>query len=97
MSNLMNPCVELCYNRYGKQYSEECDEICAYAKAVKELKESKKVGHWRVTPMSRTLWCTACNKLMPDCIQPTPYCPFCGAEMIPEGEKSNDSDQIRSF
>ena len=35
----MNPCVDLCYLRYGKEYSEECDETCDYAKAVKELKE----------------------------------------------------------
>lgn len=35
---MFNPCVEHCFNRYGKQYSSECDENCDYAKAVKEKK-----------------------------------------------------------
>lgn len=35
---MFNPCVEHCFNRYGKQYSSECDEYCDYAKAVKEKK-----------------------------------------------------------
>lgn len=38
-------------------------------------------GKWKVTPMSGILWCTACGKLMSDDIQPTPFCPFCGAKM----------------
>lgn len=29
-----NPCFE-CLNRYNRQYSEECDNDCAYAHAVK--------------------------------------------------------------
>ena len=37
----MNPCIELCYLRYGKQYTPECDEFCDYAKAVKENKQLK--------------------------------------------------------
>ena len=35
---MFNPCVEHCFNRYGKQYSSECDGNCDYAKAVKEKK-----------------------------------------------------------
>ena len=33
---MINPCVDLCYTRYGKQYSSDCDDKCEYAKAVKE-------------------------------------------------------------
>lgn len=33
---MINPCVDLCYTRYGKQYSSNCDDKCEYAKAVKE-------------------------------------------------------------
>ena len=29
------PCFE-CLNRYNREYTEECDEICMYAKAIKE-------------------------------------------------------------
>lgn len=40
----MNPCVELCYLRYGKEYSPECNEKCDYAKAVDELKKYQAIG-----------------------------------------------------
>ena len=30
------PCHDHCYLKYGKQYTEECDTTCDYAKAVKE-------------------------------------------------------------
>lgn len=29
-----NPCFE-CLNRYGRQYSKECDEFCDYARILK--------------------------------------------------------------
>ena len=35
----MNPCVNYCYLRFGKQYRPECDEICDYAKAAKKAKQ----------------------------------------------------------
>lgn len=35
---MYNPCFE-CLNRYGKQYSEECDNTCEYAVAVKYIGE----------------------------------------------------------
>lgn len=35
---MFNPCIDHCYLRYGKQYSEECKENCAYAKAVNDIK-----------------------------------------------------------
>lgn len=34
---MYNPCFE-CMNRYGKQYTEECDNTCAYANALSKLK-----------------------------------------------------------
>lgn len=36
----MNPCKDLCYQRYGKQYSKECDKECDFAKAVKRSKKN---------------------------------------------------------
>ena len=35
---MFNPCVEHCYNSYGKQYSPDCGDECEFAKAVKENK-----------------------------------------------------------
>lgn len=35
---MFNPCIDHCYLRYGKQYSKECKENCAYAKAVNDIK-----------------------------------------------------------
>ena len=35
---MFNPCIEHCYNRYGKQYSSDCDTKCEYAKVVSEKK-----------------------------------------------------------
>ena len=29
-----NPCLE-CLNRYNRQYSKECDELCDYARILK--------------------------------------------------------------
>ena len=34
---MYNPCSE-CYNRYCKQYTEECDNTCEYAHALSKLK-----------------------------------------------------------
>ncbi len=34
---MYNPCFE-CLNRYGKQYTEECDNTCEYAHALSKLK-----------------------------------------------------------
>lgn len=36
----LNPCMDLCYIRYGKQYSEKCDDKCEYAHAVKQMKDA---------------------------------------------------------
>lgn len=33
---MYSPCFE-CLNRYGKQYSKECDGTCDYAVAVKAI------------------------------------------------------------
>lgn len=30
----MNPCVDYCFQRFGRQYTPECDAHCAYAKKV---------------------------------------------------------------
>ena len=35
---MINPCIDLCYTRYGKQYSPDCDDKCEYAKIAKEKK-----------------------------------------------------------
>ena len=34
---MYNPCFE-CMNRYGKQYTEECDNKCDYANVMFQLK-----------------------------------------------------------
>ena len=34
---MYNPCFE-CFNRYGKQYTEECDNTCEYAYALSKVK-----------------------------------------------------------
>ena len=34
---MYNPCFE-CMNRYGKQYTEECDSKCDYANVLSKLK-----------------------------------------------------------
>ena len=34
---MYNPCVE-CMNRYGRQYTKECDSKCEYANAISKLK-----------------------------------------------------------
>ena len=34
----MCPCIDYCYNRFGRQYTPECDNICDYAIKVKENK-----------------------------------------------------------
>lgn len=34
---MYNPCFE-CLNRYGKQYTEECDSTCEYAYQLSKLK-----------------------------------------------------------
>ena len=38
MSDRLNPCRELCILRYNKEYSQECDDTCEFAAAMKPLK-----------------------------------------------------------
>ena len=33
---MFNPCYEYCYLRFGKQYTEDCNNTCEYAKQVNE-------------------------------------------------------------
>lgn len=35
---MYSPCFE-CMNRYGRQYTEECDSTCEYAVAVKVISD----------------------------------------------------------
>ena len=39
MGDLFNPCYDYCYLKYGKQYTEECDSTCDYARVCLENKE----------------------------------------------------------
>lgn len=38
---LLIPCHEHCWEKYGKQYTEECDTKCDYAKVCLENKKLK--------------------------------------------------------
>ena len=40
---MFNPCYESCYLRYGKQYTEECDATCSYAKVWREKQELERI------------------------------------------------------
>lgn len=37
----MNPCIDYCYVRFGKQYESKCDTECDYAKIAQENKQLK--------------------------------------------------------
>lgn len=37
------PCYELCYLRYGFEYTKECDTTCDYAKTAKENKQNQDI------------------------------------------------------
>lgn len=39
----MNPCIEYCNFRFGKQYTPECDEKCDYAKEAKRRKQLEQI------------------------------------------------------
>lgn len=39
LADMMIPCRDYCYIRFGRQYTEECDTRCDYAKSVKESKQ----------------------------------------------------------
>lgn len=39
---MLNPCVELCYQKYGKDYTPKCDKECEFAKVICENRELKK-------------------------------------------------------
>ena len=36
---MYNPCFE-CKNRYGREFSEDCNNFCLYAMTVKSLKDA---------------------------------------------------------
>ena len=35
----MDPCIDYCFNRFGKGYTKDCDNNCEYAKVIAENKE----------------------------------------------------------
>lgn len=35
----MNPCIDYCFNRFGKEYTKDCDNNCEYAKVIVENKK----------------------------------------------------------
>ena len=39
---MFNPCKDYCFIRLGKQYTEECNNSCEFAKVCVENKELKK-------------------------------------------------------
>ena len=39
--DIINPCVDYCWLRFGKHYTKNCDHSCDYAKSVKENKDLK--------------------------------------------------------
>ena len=48
---MFNPCYEHCYLRYGKEYTEECDNTCQYAYLAKKAKSMAEdihtlLGNW---------------------------------------------------
>lgn len=86
----MNPCVEHCWMRFGKQYSHECDKECDFAKVVVENKELKqtmvqsmKHGHWIHTE-GNLYCCSVCSgypSYIPAQCRTSKFCPNCGAKM----------------
>ena len=38
-----SPCFD-CWNRYGHQYTKDCDKKCEYADAIKDIKWL--IGNW---------------------------------------------------
>lgn len=35
----MNPCIDYCFNHFGKEYTKDCDNNCNYAKVIVENKK----------------------------------------------------------
>ena len=35
----MDPCIDYCFNHFGKEYTKDCDNNCEYAKAIAENKK----------------------------------------------------------
>ena len=40
---MFNPCVDYCWNRFGREYSKDCDNTCEFAKIAKELDKYKEL------------------------------------------------------
>ncbi len=80
----MNPCVDYCYLRYGKQYSHDCDSKCEYAKVVLENKTLKKAivhAQWlcnKENEYTSIASCSNCKKIGNIKYK---FCPNCGAKM----------------
>lgn len=82
MSNIFNPCYDYCYIRLNKQYTEDCDKKCDFAKAIEENKILRAEGEWIYI-----CWCVfKCSKCgnrrdKHEGKDLTPYCDMCGAKM----------------
>lgn len=52
---MLNPCYEYCYLRFDKQYTEDCDDRCEFAKVVKEKKKLEKELNLLLEEMDRPI------------------------------------------
>lgn len=76
---MFNPCEEHCYFRYGKQYTEDCDTKCDYARVAKEnrneqltvqeLKDMVAEAIWIVESESKTSYWSIIAKVYDDGIE----------------------------
>lgn len=49
---MVNPCIDYCFNRFGKFYSSDCDSKCEFAKVIKEKKLLEKEMDRRISTLS---------------------------------------------
>lgn len=54
-NNLMCPCIDYCYNHFGKQYSEDCDFKCDYARLIRKNKQLEKENEFLIKIADRTM------------------------------------------
>lgn len=52
---MFNPCFEHCYQRFGKQYTSDCDDKCEFAKVAKEKRKIEEEQKLLLEEMDRPI------------------------------------------
>lgn len=74
---MFNPCFDYCYLKFGKQYTQDCDGKCVFAKVSKEKKKLEEERKLLLEEMDRPIQTIGELVTQFCCLTECKNCPVC--------------------